>query len=1411
MQEFMALYWTDRYNPSVTAPVEINITIESQYADGWAKYAEERMTEDPKGVLHPFKNDSNTVRIVFGEIGDGLDEPPSPNFAGDVLYTGASDWAYEYYNASAWPPGASADGKVTGNATRFKADNESGSINENNRAFALYNKSGQWLIYDNSTGGGKEWVDSDGNKVDPDNTEAIVKVESPDQTETWFRIKPPKEMKDDRVTPVCMVTNPGISPNTADHMTDYLDEEGEGCLKNMVGVDEDLVDPIQTSPDFNVTITDTRTPDGDPLKTDDNDPDIYPDEQIEVDVEIENEGDAAGETPLGVYVINESNWENGTLDRAYFAGGNSTSDLTLDHEAPDNDTTNTYNVDGERFMIGDEWVVFAATGDVSGIGDLDWTKDGSDNRTFNVTERPSEFEVEGIAPNGTLEEGQKTPIEVEVNETQGALSEPENQTVYLEADNVVVGQTEVRLDADEGPKTVEIDWTPRKGTAGDVNLTASTFDDSMNTTVNVDPAPVDSPAFDIEDAEVEDDDLVEGDTVEVDVKIKNHGNESGTSPVTLDVLENGTGDSELVDAVQPPELAPDGTRMVTLQWDTGAGDQGTYDLVAEVDGNTTTRTVEIDAPFRADPEFDITIDESASTLDVTEGEEISVTAEVAVQDASGLSDPITQDVTLENFDGGPVTATEVVLDGSNDYSTTVELVWNTTIGDSNPDIWDSISGTNDDDSITGDVTIAVGEDSTASDTAAATIAPKETEPRDPLDVVFVMDESGSMDDPACDGCDYSKAEAAINASQNAVGSLNATKDRAGVAFFDSEPWWWGDEDDYEFGSSIEQSLTNDMDAVNSSIDDHNPGGGTRSDFGLIRAEEILDDSDDPDREKVVVLLSDGANDGCKGDEEKLLNDDPADCDYPYSNRKSLNKTQDLANNDTTVYSVGYGNSDPDAGEVEIDPAFLQATADIGGGEYYNATNDDQLADAFADIFDDITEPDRPTFEVEFAGTDDPVEQGEVVEAQVEVTNTGSATGEGTVVLKDPRGNYVDSANRVIAPSDGPVTINMTWNTTGARTGSNRTLTAVTVDDSATTNVTVQAGDPGTDFRVVSVDDGNSNLETTVGGNIVVNATVENVGPEDGAQHVFLTDSDGFVKAVDRDVSIPSGESKQIDLVWATEPQDANGARTYYDLFVETEDGNQNAEPTNATVIDPDQIETDVLIDDVTVLNDDDSVSAGNDLEVNVTLTTEDDVVAADELVWLEVADEAGGTVAQPFRVTDVPKTGTKNVTLTWDTTNQLPGTYEFNASTNDAADGPYEVTVEAAETPLNVGIVNTDDPVTEGDKLEVVVDVENTDTGEAVEDTLLLKDTSSDTIVDVADNVNVSAGDTETITMTWNTRYGDGNDDNPATIRVEVANTDEDDEKDVQIDDVKNALDSPSLPEPSNPLDIDLEEIEIGT
>lgn len=199
--------------------------------------------------------------------------------------------------------------------------------------------------------------------------------------------------------------------------------------------------------------------------------------------------------------------------------------------------------------------------------------------------------------------------------------------------------------------------------------------------------------------------------------------------------------------------------------------------------------------------------------------------------------------------------------------------------------------------------------------------------RRPADVVFVIDDSGSMGDCA-DGDGYddnqcysgpSKMDAAREAARQFVAQINTSTDRVGFVAFDG---------DSEYLTTDNGTyLTNETATANDTIAEYDKGGSTAIETGLRKGNALQDFRADSGSQKVIILLGDGAN--------------TVGSDY-----ETKQQATRAARNGVTIYTVGFG---PGA-----DEDLLETVANRTGGQYRYASNASELDAVFQDILSDIS-------------------------------------------------------------------------------------------------------------------------------------------------------------------------------------------------------------------------------------------------------------------------------------------------------------------------------------------------------------------------------------------------------------------------------------------------------------------------
>lgn len=253
----------------------------------------------------------------------------------------------------------------------------------------------------------------------------------------------------------------------------------------------------------------------------------------------------------------------------------------------------------------------------------------------------------------------------------------------------------------------------------------------------------------------------------------------------------------------------------------------------------------------------------------------------------------------------------------------------------------------------------------------------------PLDIVMVLDASGSMNDPMGRGDKTERIEALKNAANSFIDTI--AKQNEGIEGVDRQHKvaivkFAGNETDkvgndtYRSGghsynySQTMQGLTactvGGAKSLKETIDSIRPAGATRADYGMKQAEKNIKTSGRADAKKIVVFFTDGTPTSFSDFDSKVAND-------------AVTAAKNMKDGKATVYTIGiFGGANPGAGiqDLGTDEAkkankFMQAVSsnypnatawDTHGtraenSDYYkSATNAEELKKVFDDISQAIT-------------------------------------------------------------------------------------------------------------------------------------------------------------------------------------------------------------------------------------------------------------------------------------------------------------------------------------------------------------------------------------------------------------------------------------------------------------------------
>ena len=194
----------------------------------------------------------------------------------------------------------------------------------------------------------------------------------------------------------------------------------------------------------------------------------------------------------------------------------------------------------------------------------------------------------------------------------------------------------------------------------------------------------------------------------------------------------------------------------------------------------------------------------------------------------------------------------------------------------------------------------------------------------PLDIVMVLDASGSMNDPMGGGDSTKRIKALKSAANNFIDTIagqnekikdaskqhqvaivkfagNKTPEVGNKTYRDG--WWGGPICNY---SQTMKNLTpckgKDAESLKSTIDSISPAGATQADYGLQLAEGIS--SDRSDAKKIVVFFTDGSPTSSSGFEAEVAN-------------SAIRSAKNLKNKGADIYTIGiFDGAKPSDGPTE---------------------------------------------------------------------------------------------------------------------------------------------------------------------------------------------------------------------------------------------------------------------------------------------------------------------------------------------------------------------------------------------------------------------------------------------------------------------------------------------------------------
>jgi len=560
-------------------------------------------------------------------------------------------------------------------------------------------------------------------------------------------------------------------------------------------------------------------------------------------------------------------------------------------------------------------------------------------------------------------------------------------------------------------------------------------------------------------------------------------------------------------------------------------------------------------------------------------------------------------------------------------------------------------------------------------------------------------------------------------------------------------------------------------------------------------ERTLTVKSEQDEDSVGIVVNDGSN-----RPDFLVNVQATDPTVQAGEELTLNVTVendgDTASEQTVYLFDTNSEAIVDFNEVQLDAGSTTTTQlswQTQAGDDDTTLRAQTSADEDAvDVSVTARNTDQADFEVTIDEPDEiTVPAGETALLNVTVENTGDASDTQGINLFDDD-SLLDTTEISLDPGDA-TTLALGWETSSRDAGTTTELDVRSSQDEESVTVTVEENTADSEF-VVDVYESEIPDTIQVGQQLEVNASVSNEGTERDSQDIVLEGDNPL--DVQRE-TLEEGAETNVTLTWTPGEPEENK-----DLTVRSNDDEESFSIDVSRGSDAYTVE---IVGDPSYTS---PVSAGETVTVGVEVTTNRSLAATDEPVWLTVTQD-GETVAESYRQVDIGSDETKTVTLTWDTDPADVGEYEFSVSTNDEQRTGNELELGPPDL-FDVRVESVNTPITAGDKLEAVVTVGNQ--GDVERSPLIeLSYEQNNLVVDVMSIDALSSDDEKTITLTWSTLPGVGDDDDRQDITARLANFPAQETVAVQIDEADSNLDRQSRPARENPLNIDLSEIEIGT
>lgn len=397
--------------------------------------------------------------------------------------------------------------------------------------------------------------------------------------------------------------------------------------------------------------------------------------------------------------------------------------------------------------------------------------------------------------------------------------------------------------------------------------------------------------------------------------------------------------------------------------------------------------------------------------------------------------------------------------------------------------------------------------------------------------------------------------------------------------------------------------------------------------------------------------------------------------------------------------------------------FWTPDSDDRGEFDIEVSSDDSSDAATATIIDDAF------FDVSINADNSDLEvlQNDPVTIEADIHNPGDI--EATQDIELTANGLIVDATSLTVDGGATETISLEWNTDATQTGSY--IAEVSSDDSSDTAL-VSVLAPS--FFAVDIDQSASDLSAPAGDTIRVVTAIENTGGLSDTQDIVLDIGDHTI--TESDVTIDAGQTSIMTFNW------------------ETDDG-------------------DIGDHTATVSSDDDSASVSTSVSgvgyFDVTIDSADSTLEApaQEGITLEVTVENTGTATaaqdvdliidgsiEDSQTVALDPDESESFSLLWDTDSVSPGNFIAEVASDDSSDFVVVTVLEPAFFAVDIDLFESPQEITQGWTAEIVADISNTG---AVQGQQTIELHVDGDVVDHIDDLVIDAGDTETVTLFWDT------------------------------------------------------------